>query len=180
MRGSGSADAIGPVLARPGRRAFVVAALALAIEGLPGAAGAQPARGAGGGLATRSVSHYLDLERGLLDGLARRDRAAVQGRLADEFTSRAPDSDEVRSADDWLQQEWVAPPGRLVRDLSVREVDDVAIVSFLLDRGKDGVRGASTWFVVDVWRRSTDRLLARSISRPVAPPPRPGRPTGKE
>jgi hypothetical protein len=179
MRDSGAPDAIGPGLARRGRRAFVVSALALVIDGLPVIARAQPARGAGGGLATRSVSHYLDLERGLLDALAQRDRAAVQGRLAGEFTSRTPDSDEVRSGDDWLQQEFAASRGRLVRDLSVHEVDDVAVVSFLLDRGQNG-RGASTWFVVDVWRRSTDRLLARSISRPVAPPPRPKRPTGKE
>jgi hypothetical protein len=132
------------------------------------------------GLATRSVSHYLDLERGLLDDLANRDRAAATARLADDFASRTPDSDEVHSADSWLQQELAAPRGRLVRDLSVREADDLAIVSFLLDRAPDGRRAASTWFVVDVWRRSTDRLVARSISRPVSTPPRPERPTGKE
>jgi hypothetical protein len=152
---------------------------ALSIVGLPIAAAAQPSRGAVGGLATRSVSHYLDLERGLLNDLARRDRAAVQGRLAEDFASRSPDSDEVHAAEDWLTKEFAAPPGRLVRDLSVREADDLAIVSFLLDRTPVG-RGASTWFVVDVWRRSTDRLIARSISRPAAAPPRPSRPSGKE
>jgi hypothetical protein len=152
---------------------------ALSIVGLPIAAAAQPSRGAVGGLATRSVSHYLDFERGLLNDLARRDRAAVQGRLAEDFASRSPDSDEVHAAEEWLTKEFAAPPGRLVRDLSVREADDLAIVSFLLDRTPVG-RGASTWFVVDVWRRSTDRLIARSISRPAAAPPRPNRPTGKE
>jgi hypothetical protein len=174
-----SADAIGPDLPRRRRLAFVGAAAALSIVGLPIAAVAQPSRGVAGGLATRSVSHYLDLERGLLDDLARRDRAAVQGRLAEDFASRSPDSDEVHAAEDWLTKEFAAPPGRVVRDLSVREADDLAIVSFLLDRTPVG-RGASTWFVVDVWRRSTDRLIARSISRPAAAPPRPNRPTGKE
>jgi len=175
-----SANAISLGLPGPSRRAFVVATAALAVAVLPIAADAQPTLGSAGGLATRSVSHYLDLERGLLDDLARRDRAAVQGRLADDFTSRTPDSDEVRSADEWLQQEFASPRGRLVRDLSVREADDLAIVSFLLDRTSAGSRVASTWFVVDVWRRSTDRLLARSISRPIAAPPKPQRPTGKE
>ena len=169
----------GPNMPRAGRRSFVVAA-ALSIVGIPIAGVAQPARGAGRGLATRSVSHYLDLERGLLDALARRDRAAVLGRLADDFVLRTPDSDDVRSADDWLRQEFSAPRGRLVRDLSVREEDDLAIVSFLLDRTSGGRRAASTWFVVDVWRRSTDRLLARSISRPMVAPSEPRRPTGKE
>jgi hypothetical protein len=68
----------------------------------------------------------------------------------------------------------------VVRDLSVREADDLAIVSFLLDRTPEGRGHGSTWFVVDVWRRSTDRLIARSISRPAAAPPRPSRPSGKE
>jgi hypothetical protein len=167
-------------MARPCRRAAFIVATALSVVGLPIAADAQPARGAGGGLATRSVAHYLDLERGLLDSLARRDRAAVLARLADDFASRTPDSGEVGSADDWLQKEFSAPRGRLVRDLSVREADDIAIVSFLLDRAPDGRRAASTWFVVDAWRRSTDRLLARSISRPIGAPLAPGRPTGKE
>jgi len=162
------------------RRALVAAAAALSVVGLPIAAAAQPSRGPAGGLATRSVSHYLDLERGLLDDLARRDRAAIQRRLADDFAARSADSDEVRAPDDWLSRELAAPPGRGVRDLSVREADDLAIVTFLLDRSPAGHGTASTWFVVDVWRRSTDRLVARSISRPVAPPPRPSRPTGKE
>jgi hypothetical protein len=159
-----SADAIGPDLPRRRRLAFVGAAAALSIVGLPIAAVAQPSRGVAGGLATRSVSHYLDLERGLLDDLARRDRAAVQGRLAEDFASRSPDSDEVHAAEDWLTKEFAAPP----------------IVSFLLDRTPEGRGHGSTWFVVDVWRRSTDRLIARSISRPAAAPPRPSRPSGKE
>jgi hypothetical protein len=175
-----SADAIGPDLPRRRRLAFVGAAAALSIVRLPIAAVAQPSRGVAGGLATRSVSHYLDLERGLLDDLARRDRAAVQGRLAEDFASRSPDSDEVHAAEDWLTKEFAAPPGRVVRDLSVREADDLAIVSFLLDRTPEGRGHGSTWFVVDVWRRSTDRLIARSISRPAAAPPRPSRPSGKE
>jgi Domain of unknown function (DUF4440) len=175
-----SANAISLGLPVPSRRAFVVVTAALSVAGLPIAAGSQPTRGADRGLATRSVAHYLDLERGLLDDLARRDRAAIQRRLADDFTSRTPDSDGVRSADEWLQQEFASPPGRLVRDLSVREADDLAIVSFLLDRTSAGSRVASTWFVVDVWRRSTDSLLARSISRPIGVPPKPQRPTGKE
>jgi hypothetical protein len=128
------------------------------------------------------VAHYLDLERGLLDDLARGDRTAVLARLADDFSAITPASDEFYSVDDWLQQELRRPRDRSVRDLSVREVDDLAIVTFLVDREMDGRRpGAS--FVVDVWRRSTDRLLVRSmrsISRPSATTSRPRRPTGRE
>ena len=181
MRGGVSTRATGPAGLRRSRRSLVVAAAACCLAGLAGGAAAQPARGpARGGMATRSVAHYLELERGLLDALARSDRAAVLARLADDFTARTPESDEVDSADDWLQRELRAPQGRSVRDLSVREVDDLAIVSFVVDRHAGGRGSGAPWFVVDAWRRSTDRLVARSISRPAVAAPRPTRPTGKE
>lgn len=101
--------------------------------------------------------------------------------LADDFVLRTSASTDVESVDDWLRREFALTyPGGLVRDLSVREADDLAIVSFLLDRGPEGRPATSTWFVVDVWRQSTQRLLARSVARAAGAPRRPGRPTGKE
>jgi hypothetical protein len=148
-------------------------------------AGAQPAtavmRGAGGGMATRSVSRYLGLERRLQDALAGHDRAGVLALLADEFELRTAAGPETTGADDWLRHEFASPqPEGLVRDLSVREADDLAIVSFLLDRGRAGRAASSTWFVVDVWRQSTQRLLSRSMARASGAPRRPGRPNGRE
>jgi hypothetical protein len=164
------------------RRAAV---LALAVCTLTPAALAQPGlpgvRGAGSGLATRIVSIYLDRERGLQEALEQGQRAAAAAFLADEFTLRKSASEDVESGDDWLRREFASTPSKgLVRDLSVREVDDVAVVSFLLDRGPAGRRTASTWFVVDVWRQSTQRLLSRSMTRAVGTSTKPNRPSGKE
>lgn len=171
-----------------GRAAAVrrrAAVLALTVCTLIPAALAQPGvpgmRGAGGGMATRIVSNYLDRERSLQEALEQRQRAAVAAFLVDDFTLRTSASEDVESADDWLRREFTsAPSAGLVRDLSVREVDDVAVVSFLLDRGPAGRRTASTWFVVDVWRQSAQRLLSRSMSRAVGASTKPSRPSGKE
>ena len=138
-------------------------------------------RGGAGGMATRSVSNYLTRERTLQDALERRDRAAVTAVLAADFEQRSAFVPDVASADDWLRSEFAAKqPEGLVRELSVREVDDVAIVSFLLDRGPAGRPALTTWFVVDVWGKSSQLLLARSITRAVGTPPKHVRPTGRE
>ena len=164
------------------RRAAV---LALAVCALNSAALAQPGlpgvRGAGGGMATRIVSIYLDRERGLQEALEQRQRDVAAAFLVDDFTLRTSASEDVESGDDWLRREFAsAPSAGLVRDLSVREADDVAVVSFLLDRGPVGRRNASTWFVVDVWRKSSQRLLSRSMTRAVGSSTKPSRPSGKE
>ena len=164
------------------RRAAVLALLAytlfpvaMAQPGLPGV------RGAGGGMTTRVVSNYLERERSLQDALEQRQRAAAVAFLAEDFTLRTSTSEDVRSGDEWLRREFAPPqPEGMVRNLSVREVDDIAVVSFLLDRGTAGRRAASTWFVVDVWRQSTQRLLSRSMTRAIGALTKPSRPSGKE
>ena len=165
------------------RRGAVIALLAGAL--LPVMALAQPGvpglRGAGGGMATRSVSHYLDRERGLQDALERRDRNAVLALIVDDFTLRNSAAADVESGENWLRREFgSAPTGGFVRDLSVREFDDFAIVSFLLDRDPVIRRANGTFFVVDVWRQSTQRLLTRSMTGAAVAPPKPSRPSGKE
>jgi hypothetical protein len=141
------------------------------------------ARGPGSGLATRSVSAYLVLERGLLEALKDGNRDAVLRMLSEKFTiSSAAEIDEI-SAADWLQQELNSPIKTAgVRNLNVREFDDVAVVNFLLDRGRSvkGKTVTSTLYVVDVWRQSSHQLLARYVSMPSRTPPIPTRPTGRE
>ena len=139
-------------------------------------------RGPGGahGAATRSVARYLQQERALADVIARRDRTAVAQTLADDFNARVLASPDAVDRDSWVIHEFAAPAReRTVRDLTVREFDDVAVVSFLLDGSVS--RGATvTLFVVDVWRQSTGKLLMRIEDRPVRPPGAPSRPTGRE
>ena len=132
-------------------------------------------------MATRSVAQYLDQERALAGALARHDRSAAFALLADDFNVRTAASPDVDPADTWLKREMSAKPAvGVVRDLSVLELDDLAVVSFLLDRGTAGQHGASADFVVDVWRQSSKKLQSRSVTRAANAPPRPTRPNGRE
>lgn len=139
----------------------------------PGGSG--PVRGA----ATRSVSLYLERERALASAIDRRDRAAVEALLADDFSARSPASPDVVDREPWLRS---ALGGRArasrVRDLAVREEGDVGVVSFLLDSGEG--RSATTQFVVDVWKAPSGKLLARHVAAGLGAPRPTGRPTGRE
>lgn len=142
-------------------------------------AGAMPegpppgARGAGG-LATRDVSEYLRLERDLEDAIASHDPGSIDRLVDASFEWRSGATPDPVSRDDWLRAERAtARHAARIRDLAVREEGELAIVSFVRD-GKDG-----STFVVDVWRRSPQRLVARYAARP-APGPAPKRPSGRE
>lgn len=139
---------------------------------------------AGGGAraaATRATATCLQLERELQDALSRRDRAAVQALLAEDFGLRWAAQVDPMSADEWLRREFAQRESEsLVRDLSVREFDGFAAVSFVLDRGGVGRSPASTFFVVDIWHAATRKLVARSITRAAGVARRQARPDGRE
>lgn len=151
-------------------------------------ASAQPAmppgvRGADSGLATRSVSNYLRLERGLLEALKTGDRAVVLQMLDDDFEFKSASAADGETGAEWLDGELRSPAATAdVRNLAVREFNEVAVVSFLLDSRRSAKPGAaaSTLFVVDVWQQKPSKLLARYVAQPRRAPPFPTRPTGKE
>lgn len=130
---------------------------------------------AGGMAATRSVARYLDQERALIDALARRDKVAAGNLLAEDFVARSAADADVLEGGDWLKRTLRAPRASLVRNLTVREADDLAVVSFLLDH--PGAKYSD--FVVDLWRQSSGRLLSRSTSRAANAPARPPKPDGR-
>lgn len=166
----------------------VAAALLCGLCGLASMDGAvaqdgNPAHGPAGGMATRAVSTYLALERTLQQALAEHRRAVASGLLDTDFELRTPASRDAVTRDVWLAAEFKQsrPFGR-VRDLSVFELDDVAIVSFLSEppAGLAGKRGNVTHFIVDVWRQSSGKLQARYLDVPAHPPPGRERPDGRE
>ena len=135
------------------------------------------------GMATRSVSKYLGLERALQDALAARDHAAVQRSLDEGFEVRTAASPDPVDAGAWLDRTLgSAAADGVVQDLAVRELDDLALVSFVLQgpvlRKAGAAHGAL--FIVDVWRQSSGKLLARYVERPAVAPARHTRPTGRE
>jgi len=148
---------------------------------------AQPAlppgvRGPAAGAATRSVSRYLDLEHALQEAIASQDVAGVQRLLADDFEARFASSPDAIQKEQWVRQQIAEARRTRLRQISLREFDDVAVTSFLLQDSKaDGsaARGP-TLFVVDVWRQSTGRLLARYADPIARPPALPDRPSGRQ
>jgi hypothetical protein len=137
--------------------------------------------GHAGGMATRSVSKYLGLERQLQQALEERNGDAAAAMLDPGFTHRPSTLQDAVSQQEWLKQAQAKTPGpSRVRDLSVREVDDLAIVSFLLEPQHSGKHREPTYFIVDVWRQSTDKLLTRHSDEIAHPPPLQEKPTGRE
>ena len=135
------------------------------------------------GAATRSVSTYLAKERTLQDALAGRDADAARGLLNAGFEAYGPAGAAPIDSEQWLRRELMpATPARPVRDLAVREFDDIAVVHFVLGGPAIGARagGGPVFAVVDVWRQSTGKLLMRVIERPAHPAPVPTRPSGRE
>ena len=130
-------------------------------------------------MATRSVSHYLDLERALAEALQDRRRDAVVPMLAPDFETRSAQAlDAVAGVEGLVAQVLPGSAAPRVRDLAVRELGDVAVVSFFLDRASHGPH--STLYVIDVWQQSAGKLAARYVSEPVRPLPAPTRPRGRE
>jgi hypothetical protein len=152
--------------------AATAATLALAIAlAIAGGAQAQPVHAGGvAGAATRSVSRYLALERGLDEALVTRNDAVLATRVDPQFEFRTPASADVRDRDAWLHR--VAHARARVRDLTVKEDGEYAVVSFLADAG------GKTRFVVDVWKG--DVLISRSSAAAPEAPRAPKRPSGRE
>lgn len=135
----------------------------------------------GAGAATRDVAQYLNLERALQDALARHDRAAVLASLAQDFAVRASPNVDNADASAWLQLEFAASTdARLPRDLSVRKVNGLAVVSFYLQEAKPTARPRATAFVVDLWREADTKLLARISSPARGLRPMSVRPSGRD
>jgi hypothetical protein len=118
---------------------------------------------------TRSASTYQALELTLLQAVDDRNRVQLGRILSEEFEVWSAERVGPLSRRDWEAASFAAPPGpSRIRELTVREFGDVAVVSFLLDTGPPG-RSSSTIFVVDVWAESTRTLRVRYESTPAHP-----------
>src|SRR5205085_4069974 len=117
--------------------------------------------------------------RSLADAVRQRRRDAALRMLAPDFELRSAESLDAVAATDWLEQEMRAGAAPvLVRDLTVREFGDIAVVAFLLD-SPGGSPSLPTLYVVDVWRQADRQLAVRYVSRPARPLPAPARPRGR-
>lgn len=124
--------------------AIFVLALALA----PAWAADQPPTGGRIPTVTRLVKLFMERESALADAVRAGDAKRVQDFLADDFEMRVG----ARSANPIPRMEWLADvirtrnPGESATGMAVHDLNGTAIVSFTQGAG------ASSIFVVDVWR----------------------------
>lgn len=125
-----------------------------------------------GGTLTRSADRYKGLETALLQAQQDKDQNSASRLLADDFEIWSAEQTDARPRELWVQG-WTKTnlTWFRIRNITVREFGDTAIVSFLLDRRGDanGKPVAPTTFVVDVWQQQTGKLSVRYISVPGHP-----------
>lgn len=111
---------------------------------------------------TRDVTEYTSREQALIAFIGDKENQQMP-LLADDFEVWSDKSRDWQSKDDWLK----AARQQInfnIRNLSVRQMDDFAIVNFLLETTARLDKKRSTQFVVDIWRQSTNKLSVRYIS----------------
>lgn len=140
-------------------------------------------RGSDSAMATRGVSKYLQLERSLQKAIQDKDETAIRPLLTQDFEFRPGNKPDADNMETWMKSVMAGTDIKNnVRDLNVREFENIAIVSFYLDRNAAS-RGRdikTTSFVVDVWRQSVNQLVVRYIAELGKSAPRPMRPSGRE
>jgi len=109
---------------------------------------------------TRDISEYTLQEQEIL--ALKQNKTNEDALLADNFEVWSDKSNDWQSKADWLKS--VTPlANRMIHNLSVRFMDDFAVVSFLLTTESPHNK-KSKQFVVDIWRKSTNKLTVRYIS----------------
>lgn len=111
---------------------------------------------------TRDVTEYKSREQALIAFIGDKENQQMP-LLADDFEVWSDKSRDWQSKDDWLKTARQQANFN-IRNLSVRQMDDFAIVNFLLESTDRLDKERSTQFVVDIWRQSTNKLSVRYIS----------------
>ena len=140
-----------------------------AVATAQGGRGGPPAQGSTGAL-TRSASKYFDLETRLLGALQDRHAADSSALLASDFEVWSAERADATTRDAFIAAGLPAGIRSFrVRGITVRELGDQAIVSFLLELREPTGTTRSTAFVVDVWSVRTNQLTVRYVSQPAKP-----------
>ena len=119
---------------------------------------------------TRGMKIFGDAEARLVDAMKSRDAATLDELVDPLFEQRGQaEPGTPLPREDWVAQAAADAAGSVgVRQMAVHDHGDLAVVSYLWERG--GARGNA--FVVDVWKRKSPDvwvLVTRYLSRAAAP-----------
>ena len=111
---------------------------------------------------TRDVAEYTAQEQALMAAvIAKENQPNLL--LADEFEVWTGQGSDWQSKSEWLQS-IKQQSNFIIHNLSVRLMDDFAVVSFSLETVQGRHNKHSTQFIVDLWRKSTKHLTVRYVS----------------
>lgn len=139
--------------------------------------------------ATKQVTMFTDLEKQMLHAVQKKDKAALQAMLTDEFAIEVPDADQL-AGDDWVDSVMAKDfnlKSFVIRQMSVADLGDSAVVKYdrIQESTYKGKPDGGEFFVVDLWKKSGDtwklanRYVAKVSSTPYMPKG-PVKPTGKQ
>lgn len=114
---------------------------------------------------TRDVNEYTFREQSIISLLENQEKPG-SSLLAEDFEFWSHKGNDWQSKTDWFETETQQNHFN-IRNLSVRHMDDLAVVCFLLDTTATHDKKVSTQFIVDIWRKSTNKLSARYASEVV-------------
>ena len=139
--------------------------------------------------ATKQVTLFTELETQLLQAVQKKDQAALEGMLGEDFEIAMPDADPL-AGEDWVDAVMAKDfslKSFFIRQMSVADQGDSAVVKYqrVQQASWKGMNESGEFFVVDLWKKNGDvwQLANRYVAKVRALPPEPRiqpKPTGKE
>jgi len=106
-----------------------------------------------------------------MDALREKNTSQIDRLLAADFEVWSAERSGPTSRHDW-QEAAASNPAARIRNLTVREFGETAVVSFLLESGATRRTATSkVLFVIDIWNATAGTLAVRYVSTPAAPAP---------
>lgn len=90
--------------------------------------------------------------------------------LAEDFEVWSDKTNDRQSKAEWLKTAKQIVTVN-IHNLSVRLMDDFSVVRFLLETSQGRHKKRTTQFVIDIWRKSTNKLTVRYVSDLAVPRP---------
>ena len=138
--------------------------------------------------ATKQVTMFTGLEKQMLHAVQKKDKAALNAMLGEDFSIEMPDADTLYG-EDWVDSVMAKDftlKSFVVRQMSVIQLNDAAVVKYgrTQESTYKGKSDGGEFFVVDLWTKdgSSWKLASRYVAKVSSVPymPKPVKPTGKK
>jgi ketosteroid isomerase-like protein len=139
--------------------------------------------------ATKQVAVFTGLEKQMLQAIQKKDKAALEAMLDEDFAIEMPDADSLAGPDwvDSIMAKDFTLKSFIIRQMSAVQLGDAVLVNYdrVQEATSKGNAVSGEFFVVDLWKKAGDswKLANRYVAKVTATPVMPKadkRPTGKQ